>query len=166
MSEHTQPVAELPNPELRPQDTVSSFTTSHGSIYTYDDEGHTTRFKTATGEEQPRQDLTVFVDVTPKDAGAVAAAYLFRSSTKSTRIEVVETQPDDSTRIVTQIDDITDPSRLMLATFKGDIISRTKPASLMPRIGAYVYDSRRFEENGVTRTERHLGHKVTDIQRK
>jgi hypothetical protein len=37
--------------------------------------GHTTRFKTKTGVEQPKQDLTVFVDVSVKDARAIAAGY-------------------------------------------------------------------------------------------
>ncbi len=148
----------------RPQDTVVSFTTSRGSVYAYDEDGHTTRFKTVAGEEQPRQDLTVFVDVGVKEAGTVAAAYLLRSSTDKTKIEVIERQPDDSVRVVSDIEEVTHPDQLQVATFRGGRVIKSKPASLFPRAGAYVFDTRRFEENGVLRTERHLGHKVSSIQ--
>ncbi len=153
-------------PETRPQDSVSSFTTSHGSIYTYDDKGHTTRFKTKTGIEQPKQDITVFVDVGINDARTVAAAYLLRSSTEKTRIELVEQQPDGSTKVITDIQEVTNPDQLRVVTFRGERVVKSKPASLFPKLGTYVFDSRRFEENGVTKTERHLGHKVSSIEYK
>ena len=151
---------------IRPQDSVVSFTTSRGSVYTYDADGHTTRFKTKTGVEQPKQDLTVFVDVGVGDAGTIAAAYLLRSATEKTKIEVVEQQPDGSTRVVDDIQEVTNPNQLQVATFRGERVIKSKPASLFPKVGSYAYDSRRFEEDGVTKTERHLGHKVSSIQYK
>lgn len=159
-------VTDLPNPELRPQDSIVSFTTSRGSVYTYDDEGHTTRFKTASDKEQPTQDLTVFVNVEPKDVGTIAAAYLLRSSTEQTKIEVIEQQPDGEAKVITDIKEVALPDQLMVATFRGDRIVKRKPASIVPKIGMYVFDSRKFDENGTIKTERHLGHKVTAVRYK
>ncbi len=167
MTEHTQEQATGPSDsELRPQDSVVSFTTSRGSIYAYDEEGYTTRFKTASATEQPKQDLTVFVDVGPKDMGTIAAAYLLRSSTEQTKVEVIEQQPDGEAKVISDIQEVTLSDQLMVATFRGDRIIKRKPASIMPKIGMYVFDSRRYEEGGVTKTERHLGHKVTAIRYK
>lgn len=147
----------------RPQDAIASFTTSRGSVYTYDEDGYTTRFKTKTGVEQPRQDITVFVDMGVKDGARAAAAYILRGYTEKTRIEVVEQQPDGSTRIVNDVQQITHPDSLLIATFRGDKVVKSKPVSLFPRVGAHVFDSRRFEQDGVIKTERHLGHKVSSI---
>jgi hypothetical protein len=153
------------NPE-RPQDTVASFTTSHGSTYTYDDQGYATRFKTASGEEQPRQDITVFFNLTPRDLSTAAAAYLLRSSTEKSKVEVIEQQLDGQIRVITDIHEVKLPDQLMVATLRGDKVVRSKPTSLMPRIGAHVFDSRQFEEDGIVKTERHLGHKIIDIRYK
>ncbi|MEO8863031.1 MAG: hypothetical protein ABI354_01780 [Candidatus Saccharimonadales bacterium] len=150
----------------RPQDTIESFTTARGSIYTYDEDGHTTRFKTATSQEQPKQDLTVFVEVGPRDVGTVAAAYLFRGINEATKIEVVEIQPDGQPRVVTDAAEVTLPGSLRVATFKGTRMVKNRPASLFPQPGLYTFDSRRFDEGGVTRTERHLGHKIISVKPK
>ena len=161
----TLPIPDLVS-EARPQDLINSFTTSKGSIYTYNEDGHTTRFKAVSNEEQPRQDLTVFVDVGVRDIGRIAGAYLLRSSTGSTKVAVVEMQPDGTSRVITDSKEIRYPDQLHVASTRrgGTIVS--KPASLFPRVGAYAFDSRRYEENGITRTERHLGYKVTKIQYK
>lgn len=151
---------------FRPQDSVVSFTTSRGSVYTYDENGHTTRFKTVTGEEYPKQDITVFVDAGVRDVGAVAASYLLRSSTEGTKIQVAEQQPDGQTKIVIDIKDVQYPDNIVLATFKDGQILKSKPASLSPAVGKYVFDTRHFDDNGTLKTERHLGHKVTSIRYK
>jgi hypothetical protein len=152
--------------EARPQDSIASFTTAKGSVYTYDEDGHTTRLKTKTDEEQPKQDITVFIDVDLGDAKTIAAAYLLRSSTEKTRLEVVEQQADGSMRVVSDAQDITNPNALLVATFRGERFIKSKPASLFPQVGLYVFDSRHYEEDDTTKTERHLGHKVTSIQYK
>lgn len=155
------PAVRVPTP--LPQDSVASFTTSKGSVYSYDEDGHTTRYKAATGIEQPKQDLTVFLDLGLRDVGSVALSYLLKGSKNKRSIEVTELQPDGSARIVADVNEISNPDRLSVTTFRRGKILRSKPASLQPRLGAHVYDSRRFEENGAVRTERHLGHKVTSI---
>jgi len=152
--------------EARPQNTVESFFTSNGSVYVYDEKGHTTRFKSATDELQPKQDITVFFDFGPRDIGTAAVAYLSKSSVKSAQIFVAERQSDGDCKIINDIKDVSQPDQLVIATFRGEHMVRSKPASLIPRVGAYVYDSRQFEEDGRTRTERHLGHKVSEIRYK
>ncbi len=159
----TKPIA---TPEARPQDSIASFITSKGSIYTYDEDGHTTRFKAKTGVEQPKQDITVFVDVGLRDARTIAAAYLLRSSTEKTRVAVVERQSDGSLLIVNDIQDVSDPTALQVVTFRGDRVVKSKPASILPQVGLRVFDSRRYLENGATKTERHLGHRVVSVQYK
>ena len=137
-----------------------------GSVYIYDGQLHTTRLKTATGELQPTQDLAVFIDVRARDVGTIAAALLFRGSSRKTKFEVVEELPDGSVKVVSDAQQISNPDRLQVAVFRGDKIVRSKPASLRPRLGAYVFDSRRYEHEGVVHTERHLGHKVSTIKYK
>lgn len=152
--------------EARPQDTVNSFVTSNGSIYVYDEKGYTTRFKSSTEEMQPRQDITVFFKFVIRDLGSAATAYLTKSSVKSAKVFVGELQPNGDYRIINDVKEVNQPDQLIIATFKGDRIARSKPASLFPSIGSYVFDSRQFEDDGRIRTERHLGHKVTEIRYK
>jgi hypothetical protein len=147
-----------------PQETIASFVTSKDSVYTYDSDGHTTRYKTVTGIEQPRQDITVFFDMSPRDVGSVAMTYLLRGTKRRRSIEVTEQLPDGTAKIVSDISEVTNPDQLRITTFRRGRILRSKAASLYPRIGAHVYDSRRYDDNGVTKTERHLGHKVTSIK--
>ncbi|MCX6727459.1 MAG: hypothetical protein NTX11_01435 [Candidatus Saccharibacteria bacterium] len=151
---------------VMPQDTVESFMTSKGSVYTYDSEGHTTRLKAATGELQPEQGITVFVEAGVKDVPRVAAAYLLRSSTNNTRIEVVETQEDETIKIINDVTEVSSPDRLLVATLSDGKVVKSRPASLFPVIGTYPFDSRTFEEDGEVKTERHIGHRVTSIQHK
>jgi hypothetical protein len=44
---------------------------------------------------------------------------LLRSSTETTRIEVVEQQIDGSIKVITDIQEITKPDQLQVATFRG-----------------------------------------------
>jgi hypothetical protein len=59
---------------------------------------------------------------------------------------------------------VTLPDSLRVVTFKGTRMLKSRPANLFPQPGLYAFDSRRFEKDGVTRTERHLGHRVTSIK--
>ncbi|MDQ5886059.1 MAG: hypothetical protein QG628_456 [Patescibacteria group bacterium] len=151
---------------VMPQDSVESFTTSKGSVYSYDNEGYTTRFKTVTGEVQPKQGITVFVEAGVKDLPRVAAAYLLRSSTKQTRIEVVEMQEDGKVKIVKDVTEVSSPDQLVVATLRDGTVVKSRPASLFPVIGTYPFDSRTFEEDGLAKTERHIGHRITAIKHK
>ena len=74
---------------------VKSFKTAKGSVYTYDKDRKTTRFKTATGEQEPRQDITVFVDLTPDEEQEVLSAYLLGGDSPS-RVYVLEANKTDN----------------------------------------------------------------------
>ncbi len=153
------------SPEV-PQRPVRSFKTSKGSIYTYDEDRKTTRFKTATGEQHMKQDITVFVDLTPEEDQEVNNAYhhIYKEY-EGSKVYVLERQQDNTPRIIRDITDVKDPERLYLAVFRnGERCSLLKKASLSPIVGYHVFDSRHFEKDGQWYTERHLGHKVAEIE--
>lgn len=155
---HPTPLVET---DVEAEPRISAFKTAKGSVYTYDSEGKTTRFKTATGEQQERQDLTVFVDLTSEEERQFLDA--IHTEGDSTKVYVVERQPDDSALIVRDISQVKDPARLYLTVVIGGQIVNNRPVSITPREGADVFDTRHFEENGQMMTERHLGNKVVEI---
>lgn len=144
---------------------VRSFKTAKGSVYTYDQDGKTTRFKTATGEAQARQDMTVFVDLTPdEDQEFLHAYHHVREEDKDSKVYVLERQPDDTPKILRDISEAQNPDRIYLGIIKNGVVTSSKKASVKPVIGYQVFDTRQFRKNGQTITERHLGNKVVDIQ--
>ncbi|HVA10750.1 MAG TPA: hypothetical protein VNG32_01110 [Candidatus Dormibacteraeota bacterium] len=163
----TQEIAPVASPEEvalsgeTPGQPVA-FKTAQGSVYKYDDEGKTTRFKTATGEQKERQDITVFVPLTLEEEQDYLEAYQgdFVSTQK---IYVVERQPDDSARIVRDIGQVTNPDEIYLAITEDGQIVKNNKASVAPVVGANVFDTRQFRQDGQTFTERHLGNKVAEI---
>ncbi len=157
-------VAGVPESPPKPQDLVESFVTSRRSVYTYDETGRTTRFKTANGELQPTQDLTVFVDIGASDFRDVLKGFMTINPRSNSVVQIIEQGDDGQTRVIESIDDVLQPDKLALALTRDGEIITSKSVSLFPAVGKYVYDSRTFDENGVKRTERHLGHKVTSIK--
>ncbi|HEY1645369.1 MAG TPA: hypothetical protein VGF75_03200 [Candidatus Saccharimonadales bacterium] len=153
---------EPPTTSVRPQDTIASFETSRGSVYTYNEEGRTTRYKAATGEGYETQGITVFANLNLKMKKDVLLA-LLRSIGPKTKIYVSEKQPDGQQRIVSDVGDVKDPASLFLTIYQGDNIAEVTPATLFSQEGFMVFDSRQFMEDGVMRTERHLGHPITKI---
>lgn len=142
---------------------VKSFKTAKGSVYTYDSEGKTTRFKTATAEQYERQDLTVFTDLSSDEERIFLEAINIEGGATPTKVYVVERQPDDSALVVRDVAQVKDPARLYLTIVKNGQITENKPVSLVPFEGANTFDTRHFEENGQMMTERHLGNKVIRI---
>lgn len=151
---------------FRPQDTVASFETAQGSVYTYDAEGRTTRFKTASGEQNDTQDITVFVDLTLEQEQDVLESYRAKNLTQKTKVYVVERQEDGQPKIIRTIGDVQRPDELFLAIYRDSKMTQSKQASLFPEVGCNVFDTRRYVEDGVTMSERHLGNKVTKINYK
>ena len=144
---------------------VKSFKTEQGSVYTYDNDGKTTRFKTATNEQMEKQDATIFVDLTIDEKQQVLRAYRhFRQADKNLRVYILERQQDDSTKMIRDIKDVTDPNRIYLGILRNDKWELIKKASVVPIIGSYVFDARHFQKNGQWFTVRHLGNKVTEIE--
>jgi hypothetical protein len=147
--------------EFRPR--AKAFKTAKGSIYTYDTDGRTSRFKTATGEQEAKQDITVFVNLTLQQEQDILEAYRRHDRLKKTKVYVVERQLDNTPRIVRTLDQVQNPDEVYLAIYEDGQMARSAPASLEPVVGAHVFDTRHFVENGRSYTERHLGNKVTEI---
>lgn len=145
---------------------VESFTTAKGSIYTYGKDGRTTRFKTATKEQQPTQDITVFVDLSPAEEQQVLHAYRHvMPEYKGCKVYVLElNEKSGSPKIVRHVSQVEDPNQLLLVILNGDKYELVKKATLTPTMGCSVFDSRHYQQDGKSYTERHLGNRVVDIQ--
>ena len=149
--------------EGQPQDVVSAFETEKGSVYRYDTDGRTARFKTATSEQMPTQGLTVFVNPNEQQAQDIVNAYLPQGNNPEAKVEIVERQPGSGGKIVRDIADVKDRRNLNLVVMEGGRVTMLLPASVFPAVGQQVYDTRDYEDGGNNRTDRHLGHKVTRI---
>ena len=144
---------------------TKSFKTGQGSIYTYDTEGKTTRFKTATGEKHERQDITVFVNLSLDEEQDYLNAYRGEGDpNQKAKVYVVERQEDDSPKILRDVSQVSNPDRVYLAIVKDNKMTQLKKASLRPVKGWNSFDTRQFKKDGETNTERHLGNKVVDIE--
>lgn len=161
MPENIQPQSSEANKQR-----IKSFKTSQGSVYTYDAEGKTTRFKTATNEQMNKQDITVFVDLSPEQEQIVLNAYLPDGETHDrTKVYVLEKNPDGTPKVIRDVAEVTDPSKLYLAVIEDNTrYTLLKRASLTPKPNHSVFDSRQFEKDGGWFTERHLGNRVVDIE--
>lgn len=149
-----------------PQQTIDSFETAKGSIYDYNEGGQTTRYKTATGEKMATQDLTVFAPLSLQQEQDLLVAYRTKNPTQETKVYVVERQPDDTATIVRSVDQVRNPGMLYLAISRDGKIAENVPATLFPKVGFNVFDTRHFKQDGTWMTERHLGNKVTKINYK
>lgn len=144
---------------------IESFMTGMGSIYTYDDEGKTTRFKTATQEQNPRQDITVFVDISLDEEQEILHAYRNEGLPDLRgKTYVVEKQQDQEPVIIRNVNQIQDPKCLYLVIVRDGKYALIKKASLRPIKGYHPFDSRQYQQSGETLTERHLGNKVRQIK--
>lgn len=141
---------------------VRSFITEKGSVYTYDQNGQTTRFKTATGESNSKQDLTIFVQLTPEQNQLVLESY--QGHTKDKKVYVCEKRGHEF-KIVRNLEQITDRNNVGLLVLRrsDQKVLLAKKGTLTPTLGFDVFDTRQFQEDGLTYTERHLGHKVVKI---
>jgi hypothetical protein len=152
---------------------VARFKTAKGSIYNYDSEGRTSRFKSATNEQHDPQDVTVFADLDIEEAQDFMLAYRTQQELAGKRIKlyVTEKLPDGTGKIIRNRTDIEDEERLTLAVINGNQNGRFSPenvvmvkrATLQPAVGLNTFDTRHFQENGETLTERHLGNKVVAL---
>lgn len=149
--------------EIQPR--IAGFKTAQGSVYEYDQEGKTSRFKTVAGEQHERQDITVFSPLTLEEEQDYLLAYRSDNSDRDTKVKVyvVERQPDDTAKIVRDVAEVQDPNNIYLAIVKNGQIIKNNRAVLQPTVGYNVFDTRQFQKNGQTMTERHLGNKVTEM---
>ncbi|MGC1176879.1 MAG: hypothetical protein WA843_02315, partial [Candidatus Saccharimonadales bacterium] len=123
-------------------------------------------FKTATGEQMESQDITVFANPTFEQEQDILTAYRTKNPVRKTKVYVVERQPDDSSKIIRKASEVQRPEGLYLAIFRDGVMAENMPASLFPQVGANVFDTRHYQQDGTWMTERHLGNKVTKINYK
>lgn len=146
------------------KDWPKSFETEKGSIYTYDNEGKTTRFKTVTNEQNERQDITVFANLSVEDQQKFSfAIYGIRPENANKKVYILEREDDDSQRIIFKREDVKNPDRLYLGILENGQRFLNRKATLQPTIGYSVFDTKHFQKDGQLFIERHLGHKVTKI---
>lgn len=138
---------------------VESFETAKGSVYTYDDEGHSTRFKTATGEKLEKQNITVFFDMSPQEEQVLLKAF----TDETQNVDIVENQSDGTIKIIRRIEDISNPDEINFSIIKGGKVVSAKKATLIPQNGLSVFESQDFLENGKVLAKRHLGNRVVKI---
>ncbi|MDD4938017.1 MAG: hypothetical protein PHX34_03315 [Candidatus Shapirobacteria bacterium] len=136
-----------------------SFETERGSVYTYDNEGKTSRLKVITGEQYPTQDITIFVDLNNAEGQQVKIA-----CDRGDKVYVAEKKTDEDIEIIRKLGDIKNKDKLYLIIVKDRTAIFGKKALLTPTIGYQVFDTKYFQEdNGQRKTTSHLGNKVTKI---
>jgi len=156
---------EITIPETREKPkTVKSFKTAQGSVYTYDNEGRTSRFKTVTGEQHEPQDITVFAQLSPDQEQAILRAYHQPGEQdKAKKVYVLERQLDDTPKIIRHTHEIKLEDRLYLGILNDNKLTFAVPATTQPTMGMNAFDMRTFKKDGARYTERHLGNKVVDV---
>jgi hypothetical protein len=143
---------------------VKSFITSKDSVYTYDAEGRTSRFKKATNEQHEAQDVTVFLELTPEEENRILDAYRReRNPAGRGKIYVMEKLADGSPKRITKMSEITDPGRIYLTIYQNDQMVWAKPAEVKPRIGLSAFDTKQGVDEDGEYTERHLGNAIKEI---
>ncbi len=142
---------------------VKSFSTERGSVYTYDSDGKSTRFRTATQEQCPREDITVFVDLDGLEEADVLSAMYSTSSTMKAHVLEVE-EEGKSPRIIRDISEVKDPNKVAVGVIKDGSYRLFKKASVTPVVGWCPFEYRRFEEDGQWFSSRHVGNRVTNVE--
>lgn len=154
--------------EVKTEDTqgglngIESFETSQGSVYTVLPDGRTQRFKTATGEQNEPQDLTVFVKF--KDAQQEQDFLNGAQNQKSgTKVYVIDEQGN---RYSKNSDIKGKDVKLALVDEKTGEVLQIVETKQEPTEGYNTYDERRFTEDGQEYREKHIGNKVSKITTK
>ena len=141
-----------------------SFTTEKGSVYTYDDQGRTSRYKTKTKEQYESQDITVFVDISEEESRSILDAIHAENPDLKKKVYILERLEGGKPQIIHKFSEVNNPRNLYLSIYdKQGKNEWIKKASLKPTIGHTVFDTRHFENDDEEETERHLGHKVIEI---
>lgn len=146
---------------------VKSFKTELGSLYTYDDEKKVSRFKTVDEEQHPRQDITVFAHLSPEDDEIFSLVHNknIGYETKSIFVTCLSLETNKLYPVY-DISKITNKDKIYLSIIdhnKNKIIKQVK-AHIKPIVGLTVFELRTFEKDGKKMLNRHLGHKVTDVE--
>ncbi len=166
----TPPVAVEPlSPTEKEPRPVKLFKTEKGSVYTRDTEGKYARHKTVADKDYEPMDMTVFLDLTPAQDRMILDSVYAESSPTKPRTYIVERQSDNSALAIESIDQIKDPTMLyvvIIRTVNGvSTMLQNVHCTLEPAVGKSVYEERHFENaHNEPIHDRHLGHKVTEIE--
>lgn len=141
---------------------VRSFETEMGSVYTYDSDGKTTRFKTVDKTQHDKKDLTVFIDLNTDESQKVSNAYI--NFDGNFKFCVLEIKDDNSLEIINKKEDIKNLDRLRfgILNVQKEKWAFLKNASLTPTVGYTVFEVGESKK-GKDLVSQHLGHKVTKI---
>lgn len=143
---------------------IKSFETLQGSVYT-NRGGKFERFKTITGEHFPPRDLMVFLDINQEQEQRILNVIYRPPGTKGEGVFVVERQPDDSAKIITDRSQVKYPDKLCFGLVKDGKWTMFIPTTLTPTIGYQVYDMGQFvEKDGQAKYAQHLGNPVVKIE--
>lgn len=153
---------EEPASESKKDFPAKWFKTEKDSIYTYNNEGKTSRFKTVEGKQYEQQDVTMFVDLTPEET----EEFLNDMNLENIGVYVVEELSNGEPHIIKDISEVQDPEKIYIASLNIDKKRwvRKKKASLKPIIGYTPFDTRTYEKNGKISSDVHLGHKIVEIE--
>lgn len=140
------------------------FTTEKGSVYKYDDDGHTKRWKFDHTEHDPTG-ITAFIEGTDnnlelitRDRDIIQDHIPIEKREKS---YIIEALGEGKWRKVYDINAVQNPNKLAFARITIDnTITSAVRASLQPTIGSHVYEITKLEDGS---TRRHPGHKVVQI---
>lgn len=155
-------VAENPKPEPQAPETktVKSFETSKGSKYEILPDGRTKRFKTATGEENEPQDLTVFTKFKDEDQNQRFLRGIQDRENSGTKVYVI----DKDGKIYNKNEEVKGKDvRLALVNAKTGETLETAKTTTEPTEGYNTFDQRRYTEDGQEKRESHIGNEVAKI---
>ena len=140
---------------------IISFETSMGSIYTVLPDGRTQRFKTVTGEQSEPNDLIVFVKF-KDDTQEQRFLRGVQDDNSGTKVYVIDKEGNKYSKS----SDIKDKDvKFVLIDEKTNEVLEIVETKQEPTIGYNVYDERRFTKDGEQYRAKHIGNKVTKINK-
>ena len=143
------------------ESNITSFETSKGSIYTVLPDGRTQRFKTVTGEQNEPNDLIVFVKF-KDDTQEQRFLRGVQDNKSGTKVYVIDEKGNKYSK---NADIKGKDVRFALVDEKTNTVLETVETKQEPTIGYNVYDERRFTKDNEQYREKHIGNKVTKINK-
>ena len=140
---------------------IISFETAKGSIYTVLPDGRTQRFKTVTGEQNEPNDLIVFVKF-KDDTQEQRFLRGVQDNKSGTKVYVIDEKGNKYSK---NADIRGKDVRFALVDEKTNTVLETVETKQEPTIGYNVYDERRFTKDNEQYREKHIGNKVTKINK-
>ena len=140
---------------------ITSFETAKGSIYTVLPDGRTQRFKTVTGEQNEPNDLIVFVKF-KDDTQEQRFLSGVQDNKSGTKVYVIDEKGNKYSK---NADIRGKDVRFALVDEKTNNVLETVETKQEPTIEYNVYDERRFTKDNEQYREKHIGNKVTKINK-